>query len=159
VVHPIAELPELRVAVGVLENVAGEVLIAERPATAVMAGAWEFPGGKLAPGETALQALARELREELRIEIQYVRFLAELSHTYGDEFDRRRVRLYCWKVLVWDGRVDAAEGQQLQWLQPDRLMQRGLLEADRPLVELLTGDNHLAQRAWQRVAEAAGYRV
>lgn len=150
---------ELKVAVGVLTNVAGEVLIAQRAGDAPMAGAWEFPGGKLDVGETAQAALVRELHEELGITPTYLRFLAELKHDYAGEDGMRRVRLHCWKVLAWDGPVIAAENQTLQWLQPDRLFECGLLEADRPLVELLTGHSRINTLSWQRVAESAERKV
>ena len=98
------ESADLHVAVGVLENIRGEVLISQRKSDVYLAGAWEFPGGKLEVGETPLDALCRELSEELNIRVLYVRHLAFLHH----ETSVQRVHLYCWKVLAWDGQLGAA---------------------------------------------------
>ena len=145
------EPSELNVAVGVLQDPAGKVLISQRPATGPHPGAWEFPGGKLAVNETPLQALQRELDEELAIRVRYIRYLADLQHDYVDE--QFSVHLICWKVLHWDGQVKAAENQALQWIEPERLMQPGLLEADRWLVDLLTGEAAVNVRPFQQVAQ------
>jgi len=143
----------LRVAVGVLANARSEVLISQRLPGSQLAGAWEFPGGKLATGETPLKALQRELREELGIGVRYVRYLARLEHHYGDQ----RVCLYCWKVLAWRGLVTAAENQPLQWVVPGALMEHGLLAADQPLVERLLDDMAgVNVRGWQTTVAALG---
>jgi len=144
------QLPEIKVAVGVLQNTRGEALISQRRADTDMAGAWEFPGGKLMSGETPIRALLRELDEELAIKVRYVRYLASLRHKYKDY----SVHLYCWKVLDWDGDVTSAEDQPLAWVGPERLMQHGLLEADRVLVGLLTAKTRLNDDSWQKTVQA-----
>jgi 8-oxo-dGTP diphosphatase len=98
-----------------------------------MAGAWEFPGGKIATTETPLQGLVRELQEELGISVRYVRHLLRYSHQYPD----RLVHLYIWKVLDWRGEVTGEEGQPLQWVAPGDLMQAGLLVADESIALFL----------------------
>ena len=126
--------PELHVAAGVFQNDAGEVLIARRPDGVYMAGAWEFPGGKIAAGETPLQGLVRELDEELAVRVDCARHLVRFSHDYAD----RRVHLYVWKVMAWEGEPRGAEGQSLKWARPAELMEAGLLPADAVIVDALT---------------------
>lgn len=97
------------VAVGVLLRADGTVLLADRPAGKAYAGYWEFPGGKIEPGETVAAALARELHEELGIAIQgstpWVTFEFDYPHAY--------VRLHFERVHGWDGVPHAHEGQRL----------------------------------------------
>lgn len=129
-------VPELHVAAGVLARPDGTVLIAQRNGDSHMSGAWEFPGGKISGDETPLQALVRELREELGIEVCYARWLIRLTHRYPD----RLVHLHIWRVLGWVGEPRGAESQSVQWLQPEDLMEAGLLPADRPIVAFLSLD-------------------
>lgn len=134
-----SESADLHVAVGVLENIRGEVLISQRKSDVYLGGAWEFPGGKLEAGETPLDALCRELSEELNIRVLYVRHLAFLQHKTSVQ----RVHLYCWKVLVWGGQLGAGEQQPLAWVPVNSVMDHGLLEADQPLVDRLLKPNPL----------------
>ncbi len=124
---------QIHVAVGVIRDDSGNVLIAQRPAGKSMAGAWEFPGGKLHSGELPLHGLARELREELGIHLKVARHLARYHHDYPEQ----RVYLYVWIVEAWDGVPASLEGQALKWLQPARLMAEGLLPADLIIAKLL----------------------
>ena len=80
----LAMKPMIRVVAAALYDPSGRVLIAERPPGKHMAGRWEFPGGKIAPGETEAQALARELTEELGITVISGHALMKLSHEYAD---------------------------------------------------------------------------
>lgn len=98
-----------------------------------MGGAWEFPGGKIRAAETPLQGLARELREELDIGVRCARHLVRYTHEYPEQ----PVLLYIWKVLGWDGEPRGAEGQPLRWCPPERLLDEGLLPADREIVARL----------------------
>ena len=111
----------------------GRVLIAERPAGKHMAGRWEFPGGKVNVGEVEAQALARELREELGIEVTSSRPYMRLTHSYDD----RDVELSMWIVERYSGVPQGLDGQRLKWVQPARLLDEDILEADRPFVEAL----------------------
>jgi 8-oxo-dGTP diphosphatase len=116
-----------------LFDAAGRVLIAERPAGKHMAGRWEFPGGKVAPGETEEAALARELEEELGIEMIEARPMMRLSHRYPD----REVELSLWVVGRYAGEPRALDRQRLKWVERAQLGQEDLLEADRPFVAAL----------------------
>ncbi len=142
-------LPEICVAAGVLrdpDDPAGRVLIAQRPSGKMHAGAWEFPGGKIAPGETPLAGLCRELQEELGVEVAIARHLTRYRHNYPDF----RVHLYVWLVLAWRGVPESLENQALQWLEPSELMAGGLLPADAVIAEKLQTDvavNSLSREA------------
>lgn len=141
---------DLHVAAGVLANQAGEVLLAQRPADTHMAGSWEFPGGKIAAGESPVQGLVRELQEELAVQPGYVRHLVRYYHDYPD----RRVYLYVWRVLAWQGELRGAEGQALQWLPPAELLQAGLLPADKTIVDKLRGDTAVNNENWHGTVQA-----
>jgi 8-oxo-dGTP diphosphatase len=118
-----ASRPLIPVACGVLLNTAGEVLIAERPPGRIAAGKWEFPGGKIEPGETAQAALRRELNEELGIEVLEAQPLLRLRQDYSD----RSVWLDTWLVTAYDGQLRGREKQRLAWARPDALAAYDLL--------------------------------
>lgn len=130
---PEAARPLIAVAAGCLLNAAGEVLIAQRPAGKIAAGQWEFPGGKIEPGESAAAALARELHEELGIAVQDARPLIRIRHDYVD----RSVDLDTWRVTRWQGEPHGRENQACAWVRPERLSDYPLLAADRPIVAAL----------------------
>ncbi len=121
------------VAAGVIRRGDGRVLVARRPRGKHMAGAWEFPGGKVRPDETPRRTLNRELHEELGI---IVRRSAELMN-YEQEYPDRLVELHFFAVEDYRGKPDGREGQELAWEFPGNLGGMGFLPADRPLVELL----------------------
>ena len=131
-----SDKPLLVVAVGVLLNPLGYVLIAQRPAGKHMAGAWEFPGGKVEADESVSEALFRELKEELGIELTSAQPLMSHRHEYPDRIVDLQV------LIVRDVESELLqgngfEGQSLRWVTPDRLMESGILEADRPIAEYL----------------------
>ncbi len=99
------------VAVGVLIDADGRFLLTSRPEGKVYAGWWEFPGGKLEAGETVVEALARELHEELGIVVGGAR---PWNVTRMD-YDHARVRLHFCKVTSWQGAFEMREGQQMAW--------------------------------------------
>jgi 8-oxo-dGTP diphosphatase len=114
----------------------GRVLIAQRPAGKSMAGLWEFPGGKVDPGERPEVALIRELKEELGIVVNEA-CLAPLtfaSHTYED-FHLLMPLYVCRR---WEGTVTPHEGQKLAWVRPNRLREYPMPAADIPLISHLT---------------------
>jgi len=114
-----APSPLLLVVAVALVDADGRVLIAERPAGRAMAGLWEFPGGKVKAGETPEQALIRELREELDIDVadNCLAPLSFASHAYED-FHLLMPLFVC---RIWQGTVRAQEGQRLAWVRAARL--------------------------------------
>ncbi|HVS76706.1 MAG TPA: 8-oxo-dGTP diphosphatase MutT [Steroidobacteraceae bacterium] len=114
-------------------DASGRILIAERPAGKHMAGRWEFPGGKVAPGESEQAALARELEEELGIEVSAARPMMRLTHRYPD----REVELSLWVVERYRGEPRPLDGQRLKWVERAGLPGEDILEADRPFVAAL----------------------
>lgn len=123
------------VAAAALVDADGRVLLAQRPPGKSMAGLWEFPGGKIDPGETPEAALIRELAEELGIDVA-ASCLAPLtfaSHSYPD-FHLLMPLYVCRK---WSGIVTAREGQRLAWARPARLGDYPMPPADKPLVAML----------------------
>jgi 8-oxo-dGTP diphosphatase len=121
------------VAAGILCDSGGRVLITERLCDGPFNGLWEFPGGKIAPGESSLEALRRELAEELGIDITAMQPFMELHHEYPD----RIVDLEFFLVSAWDGEPQGLEGQGLRWLLVAELDAEVLLPADAPVVERL----------------------
>jgi 8-oxo-dGTP diphosphatase len=111
----------------------GRVLIAERPPGKHMAGRWEFPGGKVNPGESEADALVRELREELGVEVLASRPFMRLRHSYDD----RDVELSMWIVEDFRGEPQGLDRQRLKWVQPERLFEEDILEADQPFIGAL----------------------
>ena len=106
------------------------MLIAQRPKAWHQGGLWEFPGGKVEPGEGGRAALRRELREELGIEITIARPLIRVQHQYPD----RAVLLDCWRVSHWEGEVHGREGQRIAWARPEALDERRFLPADKAII-------------------------
>jgi 8-oxo-dGTP diphosphatase len=111
----------------------GRVLIAQRPPGKHMAGGWEFPGGKLALGETPFDGLQRELREEIGIEVVTATPLIAYRHDYVE----RAVFLDLWHVTEFSGTPRSVEGQPLRFVEVHELDRVGLLEADRPMIPAL----------------------
>ena len=110
----------------------GRVLLAQRPEGKSMAGLWEFPGGKVEPGETPEAALIRELHEELGIETwqSCLAPMAFASHSYPD-FHLLMPLFACRK---WNGIVQPREGQGLAWVRPEKLADYPMPPADIPLI-------------------------
>jgi 8-oxo-dGTP diphosphatase len=123
----------VRVVAGVLRDANGRVLIAQRPPGKHMAGYWEFPGGKMALGESAEQALARELSEELGVSLRRCHPLLQLRHDYDD----RLIQLEVFVVDDYGGEPVGRESQALKWVAASELATQHLLPADRPIIEAL----------------------
>jgi len=137
---------EIHVMAGVLSDAAGRVLIAQRPVGKHLAGRWEFPGGKLHPGEAPLAGLKRELAEELALDAVAAEPMIRLCHDYND----RRVLLDVWRVTEWSGTPQGLDGQAFKWMSPDELPTVDLLEADQPIITALR-----LPRIARRIAGAA----
>ncbi|MGA7262930.1 MAG: 8-oxo-dGTP diphosphatase MutT [Stellaceae bacterium] len=128
-------LPVVLVSAVALVDADGRVLLAQRPAGKPLAGLWEFPGGKVNPGETPETALARELAEELGIDVA-ANCLAPFtfaSYSYPD-FHLLMPLYICRR---WSGTPTAREGQRLAWVRPARLGDYPMPPADPPLVAML----------------------
>jgi 8-oxo-dGTP diphosphatase len=121
------------VAAGILRKNDGRVLITERLGGGPFHGMWEFPGGKIGAGESAEQALARELTEELGIGLRDASHFMHLEHDYPD----RSVSIDFFLVYTWDNEPAGLEGQQLRWVKAASLADHNLLPADVPVIEAL----------------------
>ena len=121
------------VAAGILRDPAGRILIAQRPPGGHVGGFWEFPGGKLHPDERPVQALARELREELGVAVE----AATPFMTYRHEYPERIVELHVFLVERYSGEPRGIEGQPLRWVTVAELASADLLEADEPIAAAL----------------------
>jgi 8-oxo-dGTP diphosphatase len=123
------------VAAAALVDSDGRVLIAQRPEGKQLAGLWEFPGGKVEPGETPETALIRELREELGIEVTQACLAPFVfaSHTYEDF----HLLMPLFLIRRWAGTVVAHEHAALRWVKPARLGEYPMPPADEPLVAWL----------------------
>lgn len=111
------------------------VLLSQRPSHKPLGGLWEFPGGKVEPGETPEGTLIRELREELGIEVPR-RCLSPLtfaSHSYPDF----HILMPLYLCRNWEGEPEPLEGQTLAWVRPDRLREYPMPDADLPLIPIL----------------------
>ncbi len=126
------------VAAAALLDAGGRVLLARRPEGKPMAGLWEFPGGKFEPGETPRAALVRELQEELGIRVDPERLIPFnfASHDYPD-FHLLMALFTC---REWTGTVKGLEGQQLNWVRVDALLDYPAPAADVPLFQALIDD-------------------
>jgi 8-oxo-dGTP diphosphatase len=123
------------VAAAALLDVDGRVLLAQRPEGKRMAGFWEFPGGKVHPGEVPEAAVVRELKEELGVDIteSCLAPLTFASHAYEDF----HLLMPLYVCRVWKGTPRPLEGQELKWVRPVAMAKLPLLPADRPMVALL----------------------
>jgi len=123
----------VHVAVAAIVNERAEVLVARRPQHAHQGGLWEFPGGKVEPGETAEQALAREIDEELGVQVTAARPLIRIEHRYPDKV----VCLHVWRVDRWQGHPTGREGQPLRWVAAQALEPAQFPAANRAIIRAL----------------------
>ena len=124
------------VAVGILQDAQGRVLVSRRAAEVHQGGLWEFPGGKVEPSETTEAALAREFKEELGVEVLASEELRVVEHDYGDKQVCLKVR----RVTQWRGEARGLEGQPLAWQKPEVLVDWSFPEANTPILMQLTRD-------------------
>ncbi|HLX79702.1 MAG TPA: Nudix family hydrolase [Burkholderiales bacterium] len=123
----------VEVAAAVIERPDGSFLLAQRPAGKVYAGWWEFPGGKIEVGESAANALARELREELGIEVRRAYPWVTRAHIY----EHATVMLHFFRVVEWSGQPKSREGQAFVWQRLDAPIAEPMLPANGPVLASL----------------------
>ena len=128
-----AKSTRVHVAAGVVFDDRQRVLICRRAADVHQGGAWEFPGGKLEPGERPESALRRELEEEIGVRIISARPLIRLRHDYPD----RRVLLDVWRVESYSGKAAGQEGQPTKWVVPQQLARYRFPAANLPIIKAL----------------------
>lgn len=114
----------------VLENNKGEILVSQRAQDKHLAGLWEFPGGKVEESETLIQALEREIREELGYQIQQVKPLISLQHSYPE----KTVHLNVYYGKDQNPSVFPNENQPLKWVTQRELSELDMPEADIPIL-------------------------
>jgi 8-oxo-dGTP diphosphatase len=120
----------LHVVAAVIRHANGNILLAQRPANKHQGGKWEFPGGKLEAGEMPLQALSRELNEELGIETRQAHPLIKVRHIYPE----RAVLLDVWEVSEFSGKPHGREGQPVAWFTPEQLSSLEFPPANYPII-------------------------
>ena len=128
-------LPTVLVVAAALSDADGRVLIAQRPEGKALAGLWEFPGGKIEPGERPEQALIRELHEELGIDVNAA-CLAPFVFT-SHAYDSFHLLMPLYLLRRWSGTVQRREHAALKWVKPSQLSDYPMPPADEPLVAWL----------------------
>jgi 8-oxo-dGTP diphosphatase len=128
-------LPTVLVVAAALIDADGRVLIAQRPEGKALAGLWEFPGGKIEPGERPEQALIRELHEELGIDVNAACLAPFVFTSHAYESFHLLMPLYL--LRRWSGTVQRREHAALKWVKPDQLRDYPMPPADEPLVAWL----------------------
>ncbi len=126
-------MSRVKVVAGILQRSDGQVLVADRAQSRSMKDRWEFPGGKIAAGESAEAALQRELGEELGIEVVEAQHFQHIEHDYPGLC----VAIDFYLVPMWRGTPDGIEGQQVKWVERSSLDTANLLPADAPVIEAL----------------------
>ena len=128
--------PEATVAVALITDDDGRVLLQRRPETVMLGGLWEFPGGKVEPGETPAAACAREVREELGVEVTVGREAAVVTHTYS----HLRVRIHAFRCRIASGEPHTVTGEPMRWLAPEALADVAVPRASRKIIEAARDD-------------------
>jgi 8-oxo-dGTP diphosphatase len=126
--------PGVKVAVAVLVDNQQRILITQRPLHASHGGFWEFPGGKLEPGERAEEALVREVKEEVGIEVHEYHYLGDVHHTYPD----KSVQLIVFLVIDFSGKPMCKEGQLgMKWIRYSDLNVNDFPEANHAVLKMI----------------------
>ncbi|ABV85735.1 8-oxo-dGTP diphosphatase MutT [Shewanella pealeana] len=122
---------QIHVAVGVIQDPHKRILLAKRPEHLHQGGKWEFPGGKVEKQETTSQALIRELKEEVNLDVVSTEPLMEIHHDYGD----KQVFLDIHWVTHFTGEAEGLEGQPVQWVEIEKLTDFEFPEANKAILE------------------------
>ncbi|MCW8889410.1 MAG: Nudix family hydrolase [Sedimenticola sp.] len=149
----------IHVAVGVIQDSEGRILLSRRPDHVHQGGLWEFPGGKVERREDLSQALRREIREELGIEVLTHQPLITVTHNYPD----KQVKLDVHRIVKYAGRPMGMEGQPLEWVAIEQLSDYPMPAADQPICNalklpdsyLITGDDPADEAAFLGRLEAS----
>lgn len=124
----------MKVAIAVIVDEQGRVLITQRPLNAQAGGLWEFPGGKVEQDESPLQALVREIKEEVGLEIVSADFLSEIHHDYGTH----AVTLLVYQINQFHGKAMCCEQQlDLQWIEPQQLKHYAFPQANQAIISVI----------------------
>ena len=115
----------------------GRILICQRPANTTLGGLWEFPGGKIEAGETPEECLARELKEELNIEVLVGEFCTEVTHAYGN----KHINLKAYYCTIVGGEIKVSVHDKYKWVRLMDLLGYDLLPADVPIARKVMEDH------------------
>jgi 8-oxo-dGTP diphosphatase len=148
--HPTEKTKIVEVAAAVLQKPDGTFLLAQRPPDKIWAGYWEFPGGKIEPGETPHHALVRELREELGVTVTTA--YPWLTRVYV--YPHATVRLNFFRVTAWSGELHPHEGQQFAWQHVNNITVAPVLPANAPILRALSLPTLYAISNVQELGEA-----
>ena len=129
-------VPHHDVAVGVIEDEAGRVLVQQRPTDAMLGGLWEFPGGKAEPGEPLADVCRRELREELGVEVEVGRPVARIAHAYS----HFKITLHAFRCRIVAGEPVHHTAQPMRWVAVEDLGGLAFPRASRRLIEALDAE-------------------
>jgi len=140
----------VHVAVGVIEDPQGRILIARRPDHVHQGGMWEFPGGKVDEGEDVITALRRELREEIGIDVKTTSPLLTITHDYGD----KQVLLDVHRVTSFQGEPHGLEGQPVRWVNRDEIRKYTFPEANRGIINaVLLPDRYMITATYSNASD------
>ena len=126
-------MKQISVSAGILVNNDNQILLSQRTADKSFPGQWEFPGGKIESSETAHEALIRELKEELGIDIDNSYLFKTIEHYY----DSFKANIEFFLVDSWSGELSGEEGQLVRWFSVRDLRDLPILAADNPVIEEL----------------------
>lgn len=126
-------MKKLQISVGIIRNAEGEIYITQRAADAHMANKWEFPGGKIEEGESAEDAVVRELQEEVGITATSLQQFDKLEYQFPD----RHITLWFWLIDGWEGEPWGKEGQPGRWVAQQNLVVDEFPPANAPVIEKL----------------------
>jgi 8-oxo-dGTP diphosphatase len=127
------DLIQLHVAVGVITNTQNQILVARRPVHVDQGNLWEFPGGKVDNGETVYDALCRELKEELNLDVLSATPFLKVNHDYP----KHSVLLDTWRVEKYSGDVQGAEGQVIRWVSLKELKTLSIPAGSKLIIDAL----------------------